>query len=106
MTYFENPFKALENVNKELISYKRKDGLELSGILYTPEGYEPENSSPLPMLLWAYPREYKDKSSASQKTNNPNRFLYPSWGSPIYWVTQGYVILDRAAFPIIGEGDQ
>lgn len=106
LTYFENPFKALENVNKELISYKRKDGLELSGILYTPEGYEPENSSPLPMLLWAYPREYKDKSSASQKTNNPNRFLYPSWGSPIYWVTQGYVILDRAAFPIIGEGDQ
>lgn len=106
LTYFENPFKALENVNKELISYRRKDGLELSGILYTPEGYEPENSSPLPMLLWAYPREYKDKSSASQKINNPNRFLYPSWGSPIYWVTQGYVILDRAAFPIIGEGDQ
>ncbi|MGC6421976.1 MAG: prolyl oligopeptidase family serine peptidase [Flavobacteriaceae bacterium] len=106
LTFFENPFKTLENVNKELISYKRKDGLELSGILYTPEGYKPEEDSPLPMILWAYPREYKDKTSASQKTNNPNRFLYPSWGSPIYWVTQGYVVLDRAAFPIIGEGDQ
>ena len=54
------------------------------------------------MILWAYPREYKDKSSASQKTNNPNRFIYPNWASPIYWVTQGYVVLDRAAFPIIG----
>ena len=106
LTYFENPFKKLENVGKELISYKRKDGLDLSGILYTPEGFDSENPTPLPMILWAYPREYKDKSSASQKTNNPNRFLYPSWSSPIYWVTQGYVVLDRAAFPIIGEGEE
>ena len=106
LTYFENPFKKLENVGKELISYKRQDGLDLSGILYTPEGFDSENSTPLPMILWAYPREYKDKSSAAQKTNNPNRFIYPSWASPIYWVTQGYVVLDRAAFPIIGEGEE
>ena len=103
-TFFENPFKNLENVGKELISYKRKDGLDLSGILYTPEGFDKNNPKQLPMILWAYPREYKDKSSAAQKINNPNRFLYPSWGSPIYWVTQGYLVLDRAAFPIIGEG--
>jgi len=103
-TFFENPFKNLENVGKELISYKRKDGLDLSGILYTPEGFDKNNPKQLPMILWAYPREYKDKSSAAQKINNPNRFLYPSWGSPIYWVTQGYLVLDRATFPIIGEG--
>jgi dipeptidyl aminopeptidase/acylaminoacyl peptidase len=103
-TFFENPFKNLKNVGKELISYKREDGLNLSGILYTPEGFNKDDPEQLPMILWAYPREYKDKSSAAQKTNNPNRFLYPSWGSPIYWVTQGYVVLDRAAFPIIGEG--
>ena len=106
LTFFENPFKALEKVKKELISYKREDGLDLSGVLYTPGDYNVEDSGHLPMILWAYPREYKDKSSASQKTNNPNRFLYPYWGSPIYWVTQGYVVLDRAAFPIIGEGDE
>ena len=105
LTSFENPFKALAEVEKELVSYQRKDGLELSGVLYTPAGYDKTNPDPLPMILWAYPREYKDKSSAAQKTNNPNRFIYPSWGSPIYWVTQGYVVLDRAAFPIIGEGD-
>ena len=106
LTYFKNPFKKLEKVGKELISYKRKDNVELSGILYTPEGYDKENPTPLPMILWAYPREYKDKSSAAQKTDNPNRFIFPNWGSPIYWVTQGYVVLDRAAFPIIGEGDR
>jgi dipeptidyl aminopeptidase/acylaminoacyl peptidase len=58
------------------------------------------------MILWAYPREFKDKSSAAQNTQNPNEFTYPYWGSPIYWVTRGYVVLDDAAFPIIGEGTE
>ena len=57
------------------------------------------------MILWAYPREYKDKSAAAQSTTNPNEFIYPSYGSPIYWVTRGYVVLDDAAFPIVGEGE-
>ena len=65
------------------ISFKREDGLELSGVLYLPKD-NIEKTSKNPMILWAYPREYKDKSSASQKTNNPNRFTYPSWSSPIY----------------------
>jgi dipeptidyl aminopeptidase/acylaminoacyl peptidase len=58
------------------------------------------------MILWAYPREYKDRASASQTTANPNRFTAPNYGSPIYWVTRGYVVLDGAAFPIVGEGDE
>ena len=105
LTSFENPFLALKTVEKELISYKRADGLDLSGTLYLPVGYDKSTKEKMPMILWAYPREYKDKKSAAQKTVNPNRFTYPSWGSPIYWVTQGYVVLDRAAFPIVGEGD-
>jgi dipeptidyl aminopeptidase/acylaminoacyl peptidase len=104
LTFFENPFKSLQNIKKEIISYKRDDGLDLNGVLYVPNSDELQNEKK-PMILWAYPREFKDKSSASQKTNNPNRFTYPSWGSPIYWATQGYVVLDRAAFPIVGEGD-
>ena len=105
LTSFKNPFSALKEVNKELISYKRADGLDLSGTLYLPAAYDKTAKEKMPMILWAYPREYKDKKSAGQKTVNPNRFTYPSWGSPIYWVTQGYVVLDRAAFPIVGEGD-
>jgi len=105
LTFFKTPFKSLQNIKKEIISYKREDGLDLNGILYLPvEDQSIINKKP--MILWAYPREYKDKSSASQKTNNSNRFTYPSWGSPIYWATQGYVVLDRAAFPIVGEGDK
>lgn len=106
ITSFENPFKSLENVSKEVITYKREDGLELNATLYLPAGYDKENPKKLPMLMWAYPREYKDKNSASQNTSNANDFTYPYYGSPIYWVNRGYVVLDDASFPIVGEGDE
>ncbi len=104
ITNFENPFKSIENVDKRVINYKREDGLDLEGTLYLPLDYK--EGKEYPMILWAYPREYKDKASASQSTANPNEFVYPYWGSPIYWVTKGYVVLDDAAFPIVGEGSE
>ena len=102
LTTFQNPFKSIENVNKQLITYKRKDGVELSGTLYLPLNYE--KGKKYPMIMWAYPQEFKDKNSAGQVTTNPNEFVFPFYGSPIYWVTRGYVVLDDAAFPILGEG--
>lgn len=105
ITYFENPFKSIQDVHKEVIKYKRDDGLELSGTLYLPVGYDQNKKEKMPMILWAYPTEYKDKSSAGQSTNNPNAFTYPYYGSMVYWVTKGYVVLDDASFPIVGEGD-
>ena len=105
LTDFDNPFKSISDIHKEVISYKREDGLDLSGTLYLPVGYDMQNKEKMPMILWAYPREFKDQSSASQKTSNPNKFTFPYYGSPIYWVTKGYVVLDGASFPIVGEGD-
>ncbi len=105
ITHFENPFKSIENVHKEVIKYKRDDGIELSGTLYLPVGYDKEKKEKMPMILWAYPTEFKDKATAGQSTKNPNEFTYPFWGSMIYWVSRGYVVLDGASFPIIGEGD-
>ena len=105
LTSFENPFISIQNIHKEVIKYKRDDGLELSGTLYLPKGYDKNGNEKMPMILWAYPTEFKDKSSAGQSTNNPNEFTYPSYGSMIYWVTRGYVVLDDASFPIVGEGD-
>ncbi len=104
LTFFKNPFKSIANVHKEVITYKREDGLELSGTLYLPVGYDKKKKEKMPMLLWAYPTEYKDKASASQKTANPNEFTYLYYGSPIYWVAKGFVVLDDASFPIVGEG--
>ncbi len=106
VTDFENPFKAIQDVHKEVIEYTRPDGVELSATLYLPVGYDKEKKEKMPMLMWAYPREFKDKSSAGQVTSSPNEFTYPWYGSPLFWVNRGYVVLDDAAFPIIGEGEE
>ena len=105
VTHFSNPFEGIKDVYKEVIKYKRADGVELSGTLYLPEDYNRKTTSEkLPLLIWAYPTEYKDKNSAGQSTANPNEFTFPYYGSFVYWVTHGYAVLDNAAFPIIGEG--
>lgn len=105
LTNFKNPFESIKNVYKEVIKYKRKDGVDLSGTLYLPDGYDrTKKSEKLPLLIWAYPAEYKDKNSAGQNDKNPNEFTFPYYGSFVYWVTKGYAVLDDASFPIIGEG--
>lgn len=107
ITFNENPFESIKDVHKEVIKYKRKDGVELSGTLYLPAGYNRKNpTEKLPLLIWAYPAEYKDKNSAGQSTANPNEFTFPYYGSFVYWAAKGYAVLDDAAFPIIGEGDE
>lgn len=105
LTSFKNPFESIKNVYKEVIKYKRKDGVDLSGTLYLPEGYDrTKKTEKLPLLIWAYPEEFKDKASAGQSNKNPNEFTFPNYGSFVYWVTKGYAVLDDASFPIIGEG--
>ena len=107
ITHFKNPFESLNGVYKEVIKYQREDGLELSGTLYLPSNYDRKaKKEKLPLLIWAYPAEYKDKNSASQVTANSNEFTFPYYGSFVYWVTKGYAVLDDAAFPIVGEGTE
>lgn len=107
LTYFKNPFASLKDIHKEVIHYKREDGVDLSGTLYLPAGYDTQaKTEKLPLLIWAYPTEYKDKATAGMSSKNENSFTYPYYGSFVYWVTKGYAVLDDAAFPIIGEGDQ
>jgi len=61
ITHFPNPFESIKDVYKEVIKYKRADGVELSGTLYLPVGYDRIKKEKLPLLIWAYPAEYKDK---------------------------------------------
>jgi dipeptidyl aminopeptidase/acylaminoacyl peptidase len=104
ITFFENPVKSISEIHKEVIKYKRADGVDLSGTLYLPAGYDMQKKEKLPMILWAYPQEFKDASTAGQVTTSPHTFTLPSYGTPIFWVTRGYAVLDNAAFPIVGEG--
>lgn len=105
ITDFPHPYPSLKNVIKEQVSYQRADGLNLSGTLYLPEGYE-VSDGPLPMILWAYPREFASREAANQIQGSPYRFTRLSWGSPVYWVTRGYAILDNADMPIVGGDDK
>lgn len=106
LTNFPNPFESLTGVQKELVKFKRADGIDMTGTLYLPAGYDKEKDGPLPMLMWAYPREYKSADAASQVTGSPYSFIRTSWASPTLWVTRGYAIFDNVSMPIIGEGEE
>ena len=106
LTQFAHPYESIKGINKQLVKYKRKDGLDLSAIVYTPEGYDPAKDGRLPVLMWAYPREYKSAATASQVRGSKYTFTRLSWGSPIYWVSRGYAIMDQTEMPIVGEGDE
>jgi dipeptidyl aminopeptidase/acylaminoacyl peptidase len=105
LTDFAHPYPALEGIEKQVVQYEREDGVGLQGDLYLPKGYDPQRDGSLPVLMWAYPVEYKSKDDAGQVQGSPYEFVRLSWGSPLYWVARGYAILDRAAMPIVGEGD-
>lgn len=106
LTAFADPYPSLKGIQKQLITYPRKDGLNLSAVLYTPAGHDPAKDAPLPVLMWAYPREYKSAADAAQVRGSKYTFTRLNWGSPIYWVTRGYAIMDQTEMPIVGEGDQ
>jgi dipeptidyl aminopeptidase/acylaminoacyl peptidase len=107
VTDFQNPYPQLAGVHKELVKYKRSDGIDLSFTLYLPAGYSREKNGPLPTLLWAYPREFNDPSSAGQVSGSPFTFIRVSPASVLVYVTQGYAVLMDASFPIVGtEGKE
>lgn len=101
VTNFTNPYPQLEGVSKQKISYKRADGVDLTGDLYLPKGYDVKRDGPLPVLMWAYPREFTNARDAAQVRGSKNMFTRISWSSPIFWVTQGYAVLDNAEMPIV-----
>lgn len=107
ITAFENPYKKLELLKKEIIKYKREDGIDLSSIVYTLNSYDPEKEGRLPVLIWAYPREYTSKNVASQVRNSPYQFTRINYGSPIFWALRGYAVMADTEMPIVGfDGDQ
>jgi dipeptidyl aminopeptidase/acylaminoacyl peptidase len=103
VTSFPNPTPQLAGMQKELIQYERADGVALSGTLYLPAGYDPQRDGPLPLFVWAYPREFVDAAAAAQVIGSPYRFTrLGGWSTPI-WVALGYAVLDGATMPIVGK---
>ena len=106
ITNFKNPYPQLEGVSKELVKYKRNDSLDLSFELYLPAGYDREKDGPLPAILWAYPREFQSRDAAGQVSGSPYRFIRVSPSSILVFVTQGYAVMNNAAFPIVAQDEK
>jgi dipeptidyl aminopeptidase/acylaminoacyl peptidase len=101
LTNFPDPTPQLRGVKKQLVRYKRKDGVDLSFTLYLPPGYK--EGTPLPTVVWAYPIEFADASMASQVSGSANRFTTFSGMSHLFFTLQGYAVLDDATMPVIGD---
>jgi dipeptidyl aminopeptidase/acylaminoacyl peptidase len=106
LTRFEHPLPQLRGVGKEQIRYKRNDGVDLTATLMLPPGYNVKKNGPLPLLMWAYPGEFKTAAAASQVTDSPYRFNAVGYWGPQAFLAKGYAVLVSPSMPIIGEGDK
>jgi len=99
ITHISDPTPVLRQIKKRLVKYKRADGLDLSFTLYTPPGYQ--EGTRVPTILYAYPLDYADPSTAGQVTGSQETF------TQLYeyrlLLLGGYAIVDNASFPIIGD---
>jgi dipeptidyl aminopeptidase/acylaminoacyl peptidase len=103
VTQFTDPQPQVRDVLRQYVTYKRNDGVTLSGTLYLPPGYK--QGTKVPLIMWAYPREFGDADSASQVTGSPNAFTLLRGASHMFLLLSGYAIFDNPTMPIIGPGE-
>jgi len=101
LTMFTDPTQV-RGIRKQIVSYKREDGVPLSFTLYLPPGYK--EGTRLPTLLWAYPLEYNDADTAGQVSGSTERFTQFIFAElHLLFLLHGYAVLDNAAMPVIGD---
>ncbi len=103
LTAYTDPAPQLAGVTRQLLTYDRPDGVKLSDMLYLPPGYK--KGERVPMVFWAYPREFTDASVAGQVSGSQHRFTTITGASHMLLLTQGYAILDDPTMPIVGPGE-
>ena len=101
ITHFEDPTPQLREIKKRLVRYQREDGVPLSFQLHLPPGYE--EGTALPTVLYAYPLEYSDATTAGQVRGSTQRFMRIYGASHLYFLLHGYAVLDRTAMPMVGD---
>lgn len=101
LTDFKDPTPQLRGIKKQLVKYKRADGVDLSFTLYLPPNYK--EGTRLPTVVWAYPLEFTDASVAGQVSGSTNRFTQIGGYSHLFFLLQGYAVLDETTMPIVGD---
>jgi dipeptidyl aminopeptidase/acylaminoacyl peptidase len=99
ITKFPDPTPLVRQVKKRLVTYKRRDGVDLSFTLYTPPGYK--EGTRVPAVLYAYPQDFADPSKAGQVRGSEQTFTRLSNYRTL--LLAGYAIIDNASFPIVGD---
>jgi dipeptidyl aminopeptidase/acylaminoacyl peptidase len=102
LTNFKGVTPGAAGITKQLVTYKRADGVPLSFTLYLPANYKP--GTKLPSVVWAYPYEFSDTETAGQVTGHAAQ-AYPELNYHQLFVLNGYAVIDNAAIPIIGDPD-
>jgi dipeptidyl aminopeptidase/acylaminoacyl peptidase len=103
LTSFKDPAPQLRRITKQLVTYKRADGVPLSFELYLPPDYKP--GTRLPAVMWAYPLEFNDADTAGQINGSTKRFTTIGGYSQLFFLLDGYAVLDNAAMPVVGTID-
>ena len=101
LTHFADPTPQIRGIKKRLVKYERSDGVPLSATLYLPANYQ--EGTRLPLIVWAYPREFSDAKTAGQISASPSRLTRMSGITHLTLLTQGYAIMDNATMPVIGD---
>jgi dipeptidyl aminopeptidase/acylaminoacyl peptidase len=100
LTKFPDPMPQLRGIKKQLVTYKRADGVPCSFTLYLPPGYK--EGTRLPTVVWAYPLEFNDADTAGQITGSTQRATSITGPSHLFFLLEGYAILDNATMPVVG----
>ncbi|MFO7662170.1 MAG: prolyl oligopeptidase family serine peptidase, partial [Chloroflexota bacterium] len=101
ITRFEDPTPELRQIQKRIVQYEREDGVPLSFHLHLPPGYK--EGTPLPTVLYAYPLEYSGATTAGQVRGSTQRFMRLYGATHLYFLLNGYAVLDRTSMPMIGD---
>ena len=101
LTKYPDPTPQLRGITKQLVTYKRADGVQCSFTLYLPPGYK--QGTRLPTVVWAYPLEFNDASTAGQVTGSTQRATQITGMSHLFFLMEGYAVLDNATMPVVGD---
>ena len=101
LTQFPDPTPQLRGIKKQLVTYKRADGVQCSFTLYLPPNYK--EGTRLPTVVWAYPVEFTDPTTAGQIAGSTQRATTISGSSHLFFLLEGYAVLDNATMPVVGS---
>jgi len=101
LTQFPDATPQLRGIKKQLVTYKRADGVQCSFTLYLPPNYK--EGTRLPTVVWAYPLEFNDAGTAGQITGSTQRTTQIVGPSHLFFLLEGYAVLDNATMPVVGD---